>query len=149
MSVVVARTRWHASNLTRQVGVVVVALMACHLGRPVWLRAEMSPMIAPEIRAAVSGGRVRVLLDLRIAGGTKPEGDLATAAAVSVQRSAIAVAEQSVVSRLSGTDFSVSRRYTSVPQLALEIGADALTALEQMGDVVVRVRVDRAVPPLR
>jgi hypothetical protein len=123
--------------------------MVFHLGRPTRLAAETSPVIDPHVRTAVTAGRARVLIDLRIAGGTRPEGELPTADASSAQRDAIAAAQDSVISRLTGTDFSVSRRYSSVPQLALEIGADALAALERMGDLVARVHADRAVPPTR
>ena len=132
-----------------RLGVVVGLLMLAHLGRPARLAAEPSPQIEPEVRTAVTAGRARVVVDLRIARGTKPEGDLPTADAVSAQRDAIAAAQDSVISRLTGTDFSVSRRYASVPQLALEIGPDALAALERMGDVIARVHADRAVPPTR
>lgn len=106
-------------------------------------------MIEPEIRTAVATGGARVLVELRIPGGPRPEGALPTADAVSAQRNAIAAAQQSVLSRLTGTHFSVGRRYTSVPLLALEIGADALAALEAMGDLVVNMRADRAMPPSR
>lgn len=129
-----------------RLGIVVVLVLLGHLGRPAWLGAETGPMIDPHVRTAVAAGRARVVVDLRVPGGTTPEGDLSPADAAA-RRNAIAAAQQSVVSRLSGTDFSVSRRYTSVPQLALEIGADALLALERMGDLVISVRADRAVPP--
>jgi hypothetical protein len=126
-------------RLLLHLGVAVSVLMVFHPGRPARLAAETSPVIEPHVRTAVTAGRARVLIDLRIAGGTRPEGE----------RDAIAAAQDGVVSRLTGTDFSVSRRYTSVPQLALEIGADALAALERMGDLVARVHADRAVPPTR
>lgn len=52
------------------------------------------------------------------------------------------VAQRRTLSRLSGTQFSLARQYASVPLLALEIGASALTAVESMGDLVARVRSD-------
>ena len=39
------------------------------------------------------------------------------------------------------------RRFETVPFLALDIDADALTALENMGDLVVRVVPDRTMAP--
>ena len=59
----------------------------------------------------------------------------------------IAAAQQAVLGRLSGTSHRLVRQYTSVPLLALEIGADALRALEGMGDLVIRVRAERARTP--
>jgi hypothetical protein len=106
-------------------------------------------MIEPQVRTAVTAGRVRVLVHLRVPGGARPEGELPTADAVSAQRNAIAAAQQTVLSRLAGTNASVARRYVSVPLLALEIGPDALAALEAMGDLVVSVVADQAVPHSR
>jgi hypothetical protein len=142
------RTGTHEPIRALRPGVLVAVLVLAHVGVPAWLPADTSPMIEPQVRTAVAAGRARVLVELRIVGGMRPEGELATADA-SAQRNAIAAAQQSVVSRLAGADYSLSRRYTSVPLLALEVGADALAALEAMGDLVVRVRADRAVPPAR
>jgi hypothetical protein len=88
-----------------------------------------------------------VIVELRIPGGVMPEGDLASSAAVAAQRQAIADAQARLVARLAGTQFSQVRQYRSVPFLALEVGPDALVALEQMGDLVSRVLEDRMVLP--
>ncbi len=103
-------------------------------------------MIDSEVRAATTLGRARVLVELRLpgapaSGGAPPPG------AGSAQERAITAARQSVLARLAGTSHRVVRQYTSVPLLALEIGADALRALEGMGDLVVRVRADRVRSP--
>ena len=139
----------HEKHRALRPGAVSAVLVLVHLGTPAWIPADTSAMIEPEVRTAVTAGRARVLVELRILGGTRPEGELPTADAVSAQRHAIAAVQQSVLSRLTGTNFSVGRRYTSVPLLALEIGADALAALEAMGDLVVSLRADRAMPPSR
>lgn len=62
---------------------------------------------------------------------------------------AIASAQQTLLARLGGTRFTVTRRCTSVPMLALEIGPDALAVLEGASDLVKRVSADRALPPAR
>jgi hypothetical protein len=53
-----------------------------------------------------------------------------------------------VLARLTGTSYRLVRQYATVPLLALEIGPDALEALEKMGDVVTLVRLDRPRPPI-
>jgi hypothetical protein len=109
--------------------------------------ATPPPVIDPGVRAAVGQGSARVIVELRVPGGVKPEGDLAGPAAVAIQRRAISDAQASVIARLAGTRFSLARQYRSVPFLALEVGPDALAALEGMGDVVSRVLEDRRVSP--
>ena len=99
-------------------------------------------MIDPEVRAAVAHGAARVLVELRL---PAPRGAPQSGAA-SAQEQAIAAARQAVLARLSGTSHRLVRQYTSVPLLALEIGADALQALEGMGDLVARVRAERVRP---
>jgi hypothetical protein len=100
-------------------------------------------MIDPDVRIAVAHGAARVLVELRLpAPGGAPQ-----SGAASAQEQAIAAARQAVLARLSGTSHRLVRQYMSVPLLALEIGADALRALEGMGDLVARVRAERVRPP--
>jgi len=89
------------------------------------------PVIDPDVRTAVGSGTVRVLVDLRVS---------------PADTSAIARAQEEVLRRLGGTGARVARRYASVPLLALEIDAPALSCLEAMRDLVARVRTDRIVP---
>jgi hypothetical protein len=100
-------------------------------------------VIDPDVRAAVAQGPARVLVELRLPapGGAPPSGP------ASAQEQAITAARQRVLARLAGTSHRLVRQYTSVPLLALEIGADALRALEGMGDLVARVRAERIRPP--
>jgi hypothetical protein len=99
--------------------------------------SQADSMVDPEVRALVSVGQARVFVMLQI-----PEtGDQA-------QRSAaIGRAQDAVLARLPQPHASLVRRYASVPMLALEIDATALRALETMSDVVVGVKLDRAVKP--
>jgi hypothetical protein len=94
--------------------------------------------VDPRVEEEVGRGRSRVLVELRLPGGVRPEGE---------QRQAIARAQDEVLSRLSGTDFRLVRRLESTPFLALEVGPSALAALRTMGDVVVRVVADAVLPP--
>src|SRR5215831_7704948 len=94
---------------------VVILVLLGHLGGFTRLAAETGPMIDPQVRTAVATGRARVVVNLRIPGGARPEGALSEAEAAA-QRTAIVAVQQGVVARLSGTGFSVSRRFTTVPQ---------------------------------
>jgi hypothetical protein len=89
------------------------------------------PVIDADVRAAISGGTVRVLVDLR-ASSTDPP--------------AIGNLQDEALRRLAGTGARVVRRFATVPLLALEIDASALARLEAMRDIVVRVRADRITP---
>jgi hypothetical protein len=118
----------------------VLALLLAEIVSGTVLGAGMSQadsMVDPEVRALVSVGQARVFVMLQI-----PEtGDQA-------QRSAaIGRAQDAVLARLPQPHASLVRRYASVPMLALEIDATALRALETMSDVVVGVKLDRAVKP--
>jgi hypothetical protein len=98
-------------------------------------------MIDPEVRMAAAQGRARVLVELRLPGeAPAPGGGPA-------QERAIAAAQQAVLTRLAKTSHRLLHRYTSVPLLSLEIGVDALRALETMGDLVASVRADRVRVP--
>ena len=100
------------------------------------------PVIDPDVRAAVTRGPARVLVDLRLPSPSASDTDPRRP-----REPAIAATRQIVLARLTGTAYRLVRQYRTVPLLALEIGADALAALERMGDVVVRVRVDKVLPP--
>jgi hypothetical protein len=90
------------------------------------------PVIDPDVRAAIGGGTARVLVDLRIS---------------STDRSSIGGLQDEALRRLAGTGARLARRFSTAPLLALEIDASALARLESMGDIVMRVRADRIVPP--
>jgi len=98
----------------------------------------MQASVDPRVEAEVAQGRSRVLVELRIAGGARPDGE---------QRQAIARAQDEVLSRLSGTDVTLVRRFESTPFLALEVGPSALAALRAMGDVVARIVPDSVLKP--
>jgi hypothetical protein len=104
-------------------------------------------MIDREVLEAVHAGGARVLVEVRLPEGMKPEGELSPADRF-VQRHAIAAAQDSVLAGLAGgSHFSLVRRYETVPLLLLEVQADAVTALDRMAGTVIRVRLDMPKAP--
>ncbi len=118
----------------------ITLLLLASGGRRARAVPDGGPVIDSEVRTAVGRGPARVLVELRMrepASGAAPE-----------REAAIAAARQAVLARLSGTTYRLVRDYTSVPLLALEIGPDALQALEAMGDLVARVRAEAIRQPI-
>lgn len=99
-------------------------------------------MTEPEVRRATAEGPVRVLVELRV-----PRAVGGTGEPLPPDTEAIAEAQRAVLSRLPSSHFTVVRRFDSVPFLALVIDAAALTALENMGGLVTRIRVDQTLGP--
>jgi hypothetical protein len=131
-----------AFPLTRRGALVagISLLLLASGGRRARAIADGGPVIDPEVRTAVGRGPARVLVELRM-----PE---PAPGAAPAREAAIAAARHAVLARLSGTTYRLVRDYTSVPLLALEIGPDALQALEAMGDLVARVRAEALRRPI-
>jgi len=89
-------------------------------------------VIDPDVRAVTRGGTARVLVELRVS---------------LTDSTALRDAQDEVLGRLTGTGTRLARRYATTPLLALEIDAAALARLEEMHELVTRVRADRIVPP--
>ena len=100
------------------------------------------PVTDPEVRRATADAPVRVLVELRV-----PRAVGGTGEPLPPDIEAIAEAQRAVLSRLPPSHFTVVRRFDSVPFLALVIDAAALTALENMGGLVTRIRVDQTLGP--
>lgn len=128
---------------------LVVPVLLLHLaaGCSAMAQSVSPPVIDTAVRTEIQRGSARVIVRLRLPAGFTPEGELSGAAAVAAQRAAIAAGQQAVLSRLAGTGFTVARTYATTPVLALELRPDALAALEQMGDVVLRVINDELAAP--
>lgn len=92
-------------------------------------------------------GLARVLVEVRPVRAVVPEGEPSKPDTAGIPHTAIAAAQGDVLSRLPRNHFSLLRQFETVPFLALDIDADALTALENMGDLVVRVVLDRTMVP--
>jgi hypothetical protein len=100
--------------------------------------------IHPDVRASIQRhGAARVIVELRTPRGAHvPEGDLAGASSVVAQRRDIASARLPMLGALLATGHRVVRHFTTVPFVALEIGDDALRALEASVFDVARVVED-------
>jgi subtilisin len=97
----------------------------------------------------VRAGHARVLVDLRLSGAAPmPEGLLSSQKAVARQRAEIAASRSRVLARLHATRHRVVHAYETVPLLALDVEADALTRLEAAGQLVSRVRMDELRAPM-
>lgn len=87
--------------------------------------------------------RVIVLLNMQ----WESEGNL-TKDEVSLQRRAIILAKNRLLSQLTGTTHKLVREYTASPGIVLEVGPDALAVLESSADVN-RVDLDRSGGPAK
>jgi subtilisin family serine protease len=93
-------------------------------------------------------GVVRVIVELELPGQHVPEGMLANAASVAVQRQEIARAAASLLNRLRPHPHRVVHRYATVPLLALEVGSSAIQELAAARSLVRRVLEDDVHQPL-
>ena len=114
---------------------LAIALAAAFLPLMVAEIGASQPAVDPSVRASAQGGRVRVIVEVRV-----------VAADAAGTESAIARAQDTVLARLPQQHASVARRYTSIPMIALEIDGTALAALEAMADVV-SVKADELARP--
>ena len=110
--------------------------------------AGASTLVSEAVQNRVrEDGTARVLVELRLGRGTfVSEGRLDRATAAS-QRRDIKDKETRVLERLSSKQHRVTRRFASVPFVALEVGSDALHELETAGGLVNRVVDDDIVYP--
>jgi subtilisin family serine protease len=104
--------------------------------------AEAPPPLVPShlVHRAATTGSVRVIV--QVGGPAMPEATLPGDVAVAAQRQTIATAQSAVLSRLAGVRHRVLRQYTTVPFLAVEVDAYALTVLERLRGLVVTVEED-------
>ncbi len=86
-------------------------------------------------QAAAAQGSVPVIVGFAPAGGFRPEGLLAKAAARAAQQAAIKVVQERVLERLSGLYTSNVKRFGHIPFVALHVDARALDALSRMPEV--------------
>src|SRR5262245_20353526 len=93
-------------------------------------------MIDPEVSVRIAAGRTRVLVQLRVDGADEGR-----------RAEEIARVQDAVLSRLPQSHASLTRRYTSVALLALEIDATALRALETMSGEVSAIKPDHLKRP--
>jgi subtilisin family serine protease len=92
--------------------------------------------------------RTRVIVELSLPSRYFPEGELPDGAAVAMQRQAIAAGAAQALSRLPQGSSRVTRRYATVPYLALEVTAEGRRALNGLGADIVRVLDDEVLFPV-
>jgi subtilisin family serine protease len=95
-----------------------------------------------------STGSARVIVEVRLPTAFVPEGALGFGAAILAQRANIALAQSQVVARLQGLGHTVLHRFVTVPQIVLEVEADALSTLATSTFYVRRVVGDEMYEPL-
>lgn len=143
-----SRAVWAALALTL-LGALALPLLIPPVSGPGLVRAS-DLEVEQEVRDRVAReGRARVLVELRLpSGAPAPEGALSSPAAVSRQRSDIALMQLHLRSRLKGTGHSIGQSYQTMPLIALEIGPDALAELEASSPWVRRIVVDGIRAPM-
>jgi len=94
---------------------------------------------------AASGGRVRVIVELKLPSPLVPERRLGNAQAISRQRQMIASRAALVLGRLPQASRRALRQFQTIPYVALEVTPAGLDALAALDNDVVRVFEDRLV----
>ncbi len=130
---------------------VVVGLLASVQGQAPPPLQQQGPVVPQALSdRAARDGNVRVIVQLRLTGGTAtPEAQLlgrGGAPAILAQRQEIAGARARVLARLSAGTMRETRRYQTLPFVALEVDPNALAALASSPDVV-RVMPDGLMRP--
>jgi hypothetical protein len=95
---------------------------------PVIASAEIDKVPNELVNQAANAGKVLVLVGLNVPWtleGTLTENEIVT------QRQAIGLAQNDLLTQLSGTEFRIVRVYDSIPGIALEVGNDALAVLRK------------------
>jgi hypothetical protein len=95
------------------------------------------------VNQAASDGKALVLVGLNVP--WTMEGKL-TENEIGTQRRAIGLAQNDLLTQLSGTDFRIVRVYDAIPGIALEVGNDALAVLRKSNSVT-NVLPDRPINP--
>ena len=95
------------------------------------LEGAIHPQVLERMQAQ---GTARVIVQLDTPAA--PEAALAGPTAAHAQRQAIGTTQFGVMSVLMGTPHRVTRRFKTIPFMALEVGPDALAALERSPNVV-------------
>ena len=110
---------------------------------PVVASAETNKVPDELANQAANAGKVLVLVGLNVPWtleGTLTENEIVT------QRQAILLAQNDLLTQLSGTEFRIVRVYDSIPGIALEVGNDALAVLRKSNSVS-NVLPDRPINP--
>ncbi len=104
------------------------------------------PVVSDQlILKAQKEGSVRVIVQVSVP--FKAEGNLINSLAVASQRKGITTAQDRLLQELRSTNYRITRRFETIPFVALEAGIQALAAVEQSG-LVISVEEDRLSSPM-
>lgn len=120
-------------RLIQALGVILFVLISFGQGYTPPTRAQSNRDVSALIAQAQARGRLRVIVGVRVP-TYKPEGKL-DARAAQAQRASIAQAQNALLSQLATHNVRVTRRFTTIPYLALEVNANALQALARIPNV--------------
>lgn len=114
---------------------------AVDVGQPQAVKQAVVQQLLPQARQS---GSVRILVRLNVP--FRPEGMLPGRLSVRAQQRDIAQAQDALLRRLNAFSSRLTRRYTHIPILALEVDAQALTDLVA-NPAVAAIEQDVPVPP--
>lgn len=124
--------------------VILFTLVVFSQANPQPIRAQSDKDISALVAQAQARGHVRVIVALRVP-TYQPEGKL-DARAAQAQRASIAQAQNALLNQLAIHNVRVTRRFTTIPYLALEANANALRALAGLPNVT-SIREDKPRAP--
>jgi subtilisin len=116
------------------------------VGATVPSNAAAQPVPAELSQKALIEGKVPVIVHLAVP--MTPEGLLADSGSLTAQRQGIAAAQGNVLAALAGVSHQVRHRYETLPFLALEADPVALSVLNVLTGVVLRVEEDELSQPM-
>jgi len=121
----------------------ILALLLLTQGHPAPIVAQSSKDVSALVAQAQAQGHARVIVGVRVT--YQPEGRL-DARAIQTQRASIAQAQNALLNQLAAYNVRVTRRFTTIPYLALEVNANALNALATAANVT-SIREDKPRKP--
>jgi hypothetical protein len=108
-------------------------VLAGSLSWPPVLAAGAEKIPAEVSAQIINGEAMPVLVGLNVPWQVE---SMLSDSAISLQRQAITLIQDQLLSELSGTTYKLVRRYDVIPGLALEVSADALAVLEKSNNVI-------------
>ncbi len=121
----------------------ILALLLLTQGHPAPIVAQSGKDVSALVAQAQAQGHARVIVGVRVT--YQPEGRL-DARAIQTQRASIAQAQNALLNQLAAHNVRVTRRFTTIPYLALEVNANALNALATAANVT-SIREDKPRKP--
>lgn len=120
-------------RISQALAVLLLALVVFVHGNTPPTRAQPNRDLSALVAQAQTRGHARVIVGVRLA-TYQPEGQL-NARAAEMQRASIAQTQDALLDQLAAYNVRVTRRFTTIPYLALEVNANALQALARATNV--------------